>query len=156
MGTPQGTCAETSDVRESCRGLDQCHTEAGCLFAHRSDGSGPGPLGIFLGFLGAQVTKWGRVFAHVIDHPCDCVGRGHDGRGRATARPHPPIEGAQATVAPSGRLSGQPNGLSGTMVRFQCPPASHVPARDRVPGSQAPPRIEGRLIGPLFHIQADL
>src|SRR5712692_2438165 len=137
MGTPQGTCAEMSDVRESRRGLDQCHTEAGCLVAHRRDCSGLGPPGIFFG---AQGTTWGPVLAHVLDHPCDRVGHGHDGRGRTKVYPHTLLEGAQTTEAPSGRWRGQPKGLAGTLACCECPLASHVPARDREPGSPATPR----------------
>jgi hypothetical protein len=72
--------------------------------------------------------------AHVLDHPCDRVGHGHDGRGRTKVYPHTPLEGTQATEAPSGRWRGQPKGLAGTLACCECPLASHVPARDREPG----------------------
>src|SRR5882724_2850080 len=74
MGTPQGTCSETSDVRESRRGLGQCHTEAGCLCAHRSDGSGPGPLGIFLGAQGTKLRVFNVLQCHAFPPMITCQG----------------------------------------------------------------------------------
>jgi hypothetical protein len=91
----------------------------------------------------------------VIEDTRTLVGRGHDGRGRTEAGPHPPVEGPQPTAAPTGRLGRQPEGLARTMAGLERVPASHVPARDLVAGGEPQPRPERLRVGPFLQVQAD-
>ena len=92
---------------------------------------------------------------HVIEDARDRVGGRHNGGFGTEAGAHPSIEGAQATVAPPGRLGHEPQGLAGPIACLEGVATQDFAARDLVTGRQPQPRTKCLLSGPLPHIQAD-
>jgi hypothetical protein len=89
----------------------------------------------------------------VIDDTGDLMGRGHDGRFRTEAGSHPPVVGAQAMMAATGRWRRQPEGLARTVSGLERTPAQDLPPRDLTtePGSnrdgRGSPTVPGVLDG---------
>ena len=95
------------------------------------------------------------MFEDMVKNPGQLVRGGRDRLRGAFAGPQPPIITAQGRLGAPQRLRRQAQHLRRAAVAFEGLAAQHLAPRDVVVRSQAQPRGEVLLGGPLAHIRAD-
>lgn len=96
------------------------------------------------------------MLEHVLPGPGALVCRGHQGLGGAKPPLQAPVKGSKRAGAADDRLGRHAEGLCGTVTMLHGAALEHLATGDVMLGSEAQPRAEVLVIGPLAHVRADL